>query len=103
MNRPQFWILIAGSTLLVLALLLQVICARSAQYAQGRALAASQFVNQGRAADTQLQQLAMRIYQVGNQNNDQALKDLLTRQRIIINNPTNATSAAAPEATSTER
>ena len=97
MNRTQFWILIAGSALLVVFLLLQIIFSRSYQFEQGRALAAQQIVTEGRAAYSRWRQLAGRVYQVANQNQDQGLKDLLTRQQITV---TNAPSATPPESNS---
>ena len=93
MNRNQFWVLITGSCLVVLFLFLQVFLSRQAQYAQARLIAAQQVVTEGRNCDVRLRQLATRIYQVSTQTQDQALKDLLTRQQISV--PAAATQPAA--------
>jgi hypothetical protein len=99
MSRTQHSILIAGSSLVILFLLLQVVFARQAQYGQARLLAAQQIVTDGRNCDMRLQQLATRIYQLSIQTQDQGLKDLMTRQHFVTPPATNAAPAqpvAAP-------
>jgi hypothetical protein len=93
MNRIQFWILIAGSSLVVVLLLLQSLFAHRIQFSQGQAMRAQEVVAQGRSCDTRLRQLLYRIGQVAQQTQDQALKDLLTRQGFTIkaNNPEKTT------------
>jgi hypothetical protein len=85
MKRYQFWTLVACSSLVVLLLLLQVIFERAGQVARIQVLQAQQIIANGRTCDTRIRQLANRIYQVSLQNNDQGLKDLLTRQQITVN------------------
>jgi hypothetical protein len=104
MTRIQFWFLTVASAVLVLLLLLQVLLARDAQYAQARVLQAQQVVTQGRASDAQLRQLASRVYQVSQQTQDQGLKDLLVRQHIFVNPPggsTGSTDSTVPSPTPT--
>ena len=96
MTRTQFWILISGSSLVVLLLLLQVIFGHTAQTAEARLQFAQQIVAGGRTDEAELRQLAARVYQVSAQSQDQGLKDLLTRQHVIISHPeTSAPSGAA--------
>jgi hypothetical protein len=85
MKRYQYWILLAGSCLVFVLLLLQVIFEREGQYARVQVLQAQQVINEGRTCDTRIRQLANRIYQLSLQNQDQGLKDLLTRQQITVN------------------
>jgi hypothetical protein len=97
MTRVQFWILIAGSSLVVFFLLLHVIFGHMAENAAVRVQFAQQVVAAGRSRDADLRQLATRVYQVSAQSQDQGLKDLLTRQHVTINQtPAAAPSGAAP-------
>jgi hypothetical protein len=102
MNRFQYWALIAGSSLVVLLLVLQVVFARQAQYAQARLLGAQQVITQGNNCHVRLQQLANRIYQLSVQTQDQGLRDLLVRQQIPFpsspanNAPAQPTNVPAP-------
>ena len=85
MKRYQYWTLLVGSSLVVVLLLLQVVFERAAQYARVQVLQAQQVISEGRTCDTRIRQLANRIYQLSLQNQDQGLKDLLTRQQITVN------------------
>jgi hypothetical protein len=90
MSRAQFLALLVGSLLVLLALVLQVTFSIKAQGAQRQVVIAQQTITTGRDCDVRLQQLATRIYQVGTQYQDQALKDLLVRQNIAVKLPPNA-------------
>jgi hypothetical protein len=94
MNRIQFFTAIALSSLVVLFLFLQVLFATQLQHAQGQIAWAQQTVTNGRASENQRRQLALRIYQVGQQQQDQQLKDLLVRQGIAVKNNGAENSAA---------
>lgn len=98
MNRNQYWVLLAGSCLVVLFLVLQIISAHSAQYAQARVMAAQQVITEGRSCDARMRQLAARVYQVSQQTQDQGLKDLLVRQQISFTPPTGTAGAPAQPA-----
>jgi hypothetical protein len=95
MKRSQYWILITCSSLVVILLLLQVIFERAAQGARMLVLNAQQTITEGRNCDTRIRQLANRIYQVSLQNQDQGLRDLLTRQQITVNATTVPISGVA--------
>jgi hypothetical protein len=84
MNRIQYYILLGGSGAVVLLLLFQAVFNRQAQYSQSRLMAAQAMVNQNQSYIAMLHQLAGHIYQVSQQTQDQQLKDLLTRQHIIV-------------------
>ena len=99
MTRTQHWILLAGSCLVVLFLLLQIVFARQAQYAQARLLTAQQVITDGRNCDVRLRQLAAHIYQLSQQTQDQGLKDILARQQITVQSPPATTAAPAQLAT----
>jgi hypothetical protein len=99
MNRLQFWILIAGSSLVVIFLGLQALFVHQAQHVQGQVVAAQQEVAKGRSSENVLRQLIGRIYQVSQQTQDQGLKDLLTRQQISISPGPAAASSSAPAET----
>ena len=96
MTRNQFWILIGASGLVALMLLLQVIFGTMAQAAQVKVVNAQQFVQDGRRHEAELKTLAQQIYQVSVRNQDQGLRDLLTRQHITITPPTTPAAAPAP-------
>jgi hypothetical protein len=98
MKPLHFWISISLSALVALFLLLQAIFTTQAQRAQAEVARAQETISQGQACETRWRQLATRIYQVGQQTQDQALKDLLTRQGINVRVATNAPSATAPAA-----
>jgi hypothetical protein len=104
MSRTQHSILIAGSSLVILFLLLQVVFARQAQYAQAHLLAAQQVITDGRSCDVRLRQLAARIYQLGQQTQDQGLKDILARQQISVQSaPATNAAPAQPMAAPVQR
>jgi hypothetical protein len=83
-------------TLVAVFLGLQAIYAKLSQHSQLEVVAAQQTIQEGQASEQRRRQLAVRIYQVAQQNQDQALRDLLTRQGITIKVNPQADSAAAP-------
>ena len=98
MNRIQFWTLIALSGLVVVLLLAQVLLVRQSNFEQNRLALAQQALSQGQAFQGNLKQLAMRIVQVSQQTNDQALKDLLARQQITFTPTANTDSGSSSSA-----
>lgn len=100
MNRIQFWSLNALSGLVVVLLLAQILLVRQSNFEQNRLALAQQALSQGQAFQGNLKQLAMRIVQVSQQTNDQALKDLLARQQISFTPTTqdsgSGSSSSAP-------
>jgi predicted negative regulator of RcsB-dependent stress response len=101
MNRTQFWILNGLAGFVVLLFITQIFLVRAAIYEQNQMAMAQQALQQGQAFQGNLKQLALRIVQVSQQTNDQALKDLLTRQQISFTpqGQDSATPAPAPAPT----
>ncbi len=99
MNRIQFWSLNALSGLVVVLLLAQILLVRQSNFEQNRLALAQQAVTQGQAFSGNLKQLALRIVQVSQQTNDQALKDLLARQQISFTPNADSGSGSAPSST----
>ena len=100
MNRPQFITLTSLSVAIAVCLLLQIVFSRISAADEIRLGKTEEALKQGQLCFTRLQQVAGRIAQVSQQQNDQALKDLLTRQNIQIKAPAatgTASSPAAPE------
>lgn len=87
------------SGLIVVLLLAQILLARQNNFEQNRLSQAQLIVTQAQAFQSNLKQLAVRIYQVSQQTQDQGLKDLLVRQQISFNpsqSPDNSSSAPTP-------
>ena len=102
MKNYEFWILNGLSGLVVVLLTTHVFVMRAASSQQQQLVLAQQFVNQGQQAQSFVQQLAVRINtesQKGGGN--QALKDLLTREQIKVNNGDSSGVASTPSPTST--
>ena len=97
MNRLQFIIVTSLSGVIALCIFLQIIYVSVSSNDDVRARTAQASLQQGQLCFTRLQQIAGRIAQVAQQQNDQDLKDLLQRQNIQIK--PNATTTAAPDAT----
>jgi hypothetical protein len=98
MNRIQFWILVAASSLVLIAGALQLAFSKQAQASQARIVAAQRTVEQGNVCATRLRQLATRIYQVSQQQHDQELTDLLARHDIHFTvTPSSSPSTTAPQ------
>jgi hypothetical protein len=100
MNRVQFIIVTTLSGIVALCIFLQIIFVRLLGSDQARLRDTEQALQAGQADFTHLQQVATSIAQLAQQQNDQALKDLLVRQQIQIKAPDEANSAppAAPAA-----
>jgi hypothetical protein len=84
MNRLQFIIVTSLSAVIALCIFLQIILVRISATDDQRAREAQASIQQGQLCLNRLQQIAGRIAQVAQQQDDQALKDLLTRQNIQI-------------------
>jgi hypothetical protein len=95
MNRIQFFVLTGLSSLLTLLVLGHIALAIQVGHGQANWAAAQQVVQQGNAFQGDLKQLAVRIYQDSQRTSDPGLKDLLARQQITYNPPTNSTETPA--------
>jgi hypothetical protein len=95
MNRLQFFILTGLSIVLVLLLLAHIALALSVGRGQANWAAAQQLATRGNVAQNGLKQLAMRIIQDSQRTADPGLKDLLARNQITYNPPTNSTETPA--------
>jgi len=82
MNRIQFFVLTGLSSLIGLLLIGHIFLVRQTNLEQNRLAYAQQIVSQGQGYQSNLKQLALRIYQDSQKTQDQGLKDLLTRQQI---------------------
>jgi hypothetical protein len=86
MNRIQFFVLTGLSSLVVLLLIGHIVLVRQVGIDQTILNQAQQRVNQGQTFQSNLKQLAVRIFQDSQKaGGDQGLKDLLTRQQISYN------------------
>jgi hypothetical protein len=93
MNRIQFWVLTA-SILVVGPLFLTDIFINSLVIENSRkAVAVEQLAQEGPTYNNRWQQLAARVYQVGQQ--DPALREVLVHQQINVT-PKNSAPAPAP-------
>jgi hypothetical protein len=97
MNRLQFTILVSLSGVIALCLLLQVIFSRMSSSNENRLQNLEAKLQDGQLCLTHWKQIATWTGQLAQQQNDQALKDVLTRQGLQIKQNTNA----APEAPAT--
>jgi hypothetical protein len=100
MNRFQFIIVTSLSGVIFFCIFLQIILVRVSATDDQRARAAQATIQKGQLCFTRLQQIAGRIAQVAQQQDDQQLKDLLQRQNIQIK-PTPATTGTPAPAAST--
>jgi hypothetical protein len=106
MSYLRFIILTALSTVVALCILLQIVLVRAVQADDLRLKQTEADLQQGQGCFTRLQQIATRVGQVAQQQQDQGLKDLLARQNIQIRAPAPApapapTTPSAPSASST--
>jgi HAMP domain-containing protein len=93
MNRIQFLIVTILSGIVALCIFLQIIFVRLLGADQSRLRDTEQALQAGQNDFTHLQQIATRVAQLAQQQNDEALRDLLARQNIQIKaNPDAATS-----------
>ena len=100
MNRTQFIIVTTLSAVIALCIFLQIIFSRISAADEIRLGNTENALKQGQLCFTRLQQVAGRVAQVAQQQNDQALKDLLVRQNIQIKAP--ATTGTTPAADTPE-
>lgn len=104
MNRIQFYVLIGLSGVVVLLMAGNVILARQLNAEQTRLAQAQQIINQGQVFQTDLKQLAVRIFQDSQKTQDPGLKELLARQQITYTpNGANAESTNSTPSSSTAR
>jgi hypothetical protein len=96
MNRIQFFVLVGLSSLVMLLLIGHIFLVRKNNFEQNRLAQAQQIVNQAQSFQSNLRQLAVRIYQDSQKTGDQGLKDILDREKIKYN-PAPATTTPPPE------
>jgi hypothetical protein len=103
MNRVQFIIVTTLSGIVALCIFLQIIFVRLLGADQARLRDTEQALQAGQNDFNHLQQIATSVGQLAQQQNDQALRDLLARNDIQIKaNPddSNASAPAPPPAPS---
>ena len=96
MNRVQFIIVTTLSGIVALCIFLQIIFVRLLGADQSRLRDTEQALQAGQSDFNHLQQIATRVAQLAQQQNDQALRDLLARQNIQIKANPDDTGSAAP-------
>jgi hypothetical protein len=96
MNRVQFIIVTTLSGIVALCIFLQIIFVRLLGSDQTRLRDTEQAMQSGQNDFTHLQQIATRVAQLAQQQNDQALKDLLARQNIQIKPGSDDANSGAP-------
>lgn len=99
MNRLQFIIVTSLSGVIAFCIFLQIVLVRISANDDQMARDDQAKLQQGQLCFTRLQQIAGRIAQVAQQQDDQQLKDLLQRQNIQIKPAPAASNAPAPAAT----
>lgn len=98
MSFPRFIVLISLSGLVALGTLLQIFFAGEEQSSNQKLQRTEAALQQGQLCETQLVGIAKRVAQLAQQQQDQSLKDLLTRQGFTIKQP--ASTPAAPSLSS---
>jgi hypothetical protein len=105
MNRIQFWILTALSSLVVILLVAQIFEKRYSIYEQNLFTVQQQKISQGQACAQNWRLLGTAIVQQSQKNSDSALKDLIIRQSLLPSAPSDSSgstnSAPAPASTGT--
>jgi len=102
MNRIQFIIVTILSGVVALCIFLQIIFVRLSAADETRLRQIGEALQEGQSDFDHLQQIATRVAQLAQQQNDDQLKDLLVRQNIQIkDNGPGATGAGAAAAPST--
>ncbi len=99
MSRVQHLVLIVLSSVVFFFLVVQAASSLWLQQLQKNLFRAQEIVQQGRVCDQRWRQLIGRIAEVGQKTQDQALKDLLTRQGITVRvnpAPTSDSSSSMP-------
>jgi hypothetical protein len=100
MNRVQFVIVTSLAGIVALCIILQFFLSMSLGAKEANLRQAGGALQEGEADFQHLQQIATRVAQLAQTQNDSQLKDLLTRNNIQINNGTNAAPMAPAPATS---
>jgi hypothetical protein len=101
MNRTQFLILTSLSGVIAVSILLQISLIMWTQSDDLRLKRTDAALQEGQLCLNRLQQIAGRVAQVAQQQNDQGLKDLLVRQNIQFRQPASSASAPVGPATPT--
>jgi hypothetical protein len=96
MNRVQFLIVTTLSGIVALCIFLQIIFVRLLGADQSRLRDTEQALQAGQNDFNHLQQIATRVAQLAQQQNDQALRDLLARQNIQIKPNADEANSGAP-------
>jgi hypothetical protein len=96
MNRIQFIVVTTLSGIVALCIFLQIIFVRLSAADEMRLRQYGEALQEGQSDFDHLQQIATRVAQLAQQQNDDQLRDLLTRQNIQIKDNTNAATAVAP-------
>jgi hypothetical protein len=94
MNRVQFIIVTTLSGIVALCIFLQIIFVRLLGADQSRLRDTEQALQAGQNDFNNMKQVATSIAQLAQQQNDQALRDLLARQGIQIKAPDQSDSSA---------
>lgn len=100
MNRVQFIIVTALSGLVAFCILLQIIFVRISAADELQLRSINVALQEGQADLDHLQQVATRTAQVAQQQNDDQLRELLTRQNIQVKAPPSSTTTQ-PSTTTT--
>ncbi len=95
MNRIQFIIVTILSGVVALCIFLQIIFVRLSAADETRLRQIGEALQEGQSDFDHLQQIATRVAQLAQQQNDDQLKDLLVRQNIQIKDNATAGAAAA--------
>jgi cysteinyl-tRNA synthetase len=99
MNRIQFIIVTTLSGIVALCIFLQIIFVRLSAADEMRLRQYGEALQEGQSDFDHLQQIATRVAQLAQQQNDDQLRDLLTRQNIQIKDTNNGPAAAAAPST----
>jgi len=96
MNRIQFIVVTTLSGIVAICIFLQIIFVRLAAADELRLRQYGEALQEGQSDFEHLQQIATRVAQLAQQQNDDQLRDVLTRQNIQIkDNPNGAAGAAS--------
>ncbi len=96
MNRIFFFVSTGLSSLVLLLLIANVVLAKSVGTLQGQTQLAQSDINQAQAFQSNLRQLALRIYQDAQKSQDPALKDIVSRQQITFTPSATDSTTPAP-------
>jgi hypothetical protein len=94
MRALQFWILVLGSSFVSILFVREIFLSRDLTDDQRQLVADQETVSQGAAFENAWKQIAIRIYQVGNQ--DPALMELLKQENVGIHADAAPNAGSAP-------